>query len=201
LGCGAKIVLGVEVTPELAAAEKPDIIVNASGGDHIIPPIEGIDGKNVVTVTDAELKKVPVGEKIVVLGGGISGLECALQFAHEGRETTIIDLLPMDKLWREVMDELRSGLVEQMEWLEVKLIDDATITRITDERVEYRKSSGETGEEPGDTFITSFGIKKNTEFNHAIKDIIPEVYVVGDARDPQNIYWANMDGFNVAVEL
>jgi NADPH-dependent 2,4-dienoyl-CoA reductase/sulfur reductase-like enzyme len=204
---GVKVRLNTEVTPEFAAAEAPDVIINASGGVHITPPIPGIDGEQVVSVTDADLGRVELGEKVVVMGGGISGLECAIQLAHDGHQVTLIDSLLMDNLWREVMNELRSGLIEQMEWHNVTLVDGATITALEPGVLHYVKAdgAGEGGTIEGtlaaDSFVASFGITRDKAFNQAIREVIPEVHVVGDAREPNNIFWANMDGFNVAVEL
>jgi 2,4-dienoyl-CoA reductase-like NADH-dependent reductase (Old Yellow Enzyme family)/thioredoxin reductase len=201
LNCGARVVLATEVTPEMVLSEKPDVVINASGGIHRLPPIPGIDSAKVVSITDADLGTVPVGERVLVMGGGISGLECAIQLAYEGHHVKIIDMFPMDRLWREVMDELRSGLIEQMGLFDIELIDDATITGITDAGVEYRTSDGSSGVVEADTYVASFGIVKNRAFNLAIKDTVPDVHVVGDAREPHNIFWANMDAFNVAVEI
>ncbi|MDR1359322.1 MAG: FAD-dependent oxidoreductase [Coriobacteriales bacterium] len=198
---GATIRLGVEVTPELVLAEQPDVVINAAGGIHHLPPIAGIDCGKIVSITDAELGRVPVGRSVLVMGGGISGLECAIQLAYEGHEVTIIDMLPTDKLWREVMNELRSGLIELKEQFGIELIDDATIIRIGEDAVEYRLSDGTAGSVQADSYVASFGIVPQREFNLAIKDTLPEVKLVGDAREPHNIFWANMDAFNVAVEL
>jgi 2,4-dienoyl-CoA reductase-like NADH-dependent reductase (Old Yellow Enzyme family)/NAD(P)-dependent dehydrogenase (short-subunit alcohol dehydrogenase family) len=210
--CGAVIHLGSEVTPELIEAERPDVVINAAGGVHRRIPIPGIDNAKVVSITDADLRLVPIGERVVVMGGGISGLECAIQLAYEGHTVTIIDLFPMEKLWREVMDELRSGLLELKEQFGVVLIDDAVIVNITDEAVEYRRGGsapgGQLDDQPGawgrveaDTYVSSFGVAVDGEFNAAIRACHPDVHAVGDARQPRNIFWANMDAFNVAVEL
>lgn len=198
---GATIRLGTAVTPELVLAEQPDVVINAAGGIHRLPSIPGINCGKVVSITDAECGTVPVGERVLVMGGGISGLECAIQLAYEGHQVTVIDLLPTDKLWREVMNELRSGLIELKEQFGIELIDDATITRIGEDAVEYRLSDGTAGEVQADSYVASFGIVPQRDFNLAIRDTIPEVKVVGDAREPHNIFWANMDAFNVAVEL
>lgn len=199
--CGATIKLNTEVTPEMVIAENPDVVINAAGGIHRKPPIPGIECEKVVSITDADCGTVPIGKKVLVMGGGISGLECAIQLAYLGHETTIIDMIPMDALWREVMDELRSGLLELKDIHNVTLIDDAVITRISPDAVEYRKNDGTLGTVEADTYVSSFGIAPHRDFNLALKDTIPDVKVVGDAREPNNIFWANMDAFNVAVEL
>ena len=41
---GVEIHTGVEVTPELVAAEEPDVVVVATGAEPLFPPIPGIDG-------------------------------------------------------------------------------------------------------------------------------------------------------------
>ncbi|MCL1879291.1 MAG: FAD-dependent oxidoreductase [Actinomycetia bacterium] len=201
MNCGARIVLNTEVTPKIATMEMPDVIINASGGIERWPSIPGIDNPKVISITAADRKLAPVGHRVVVMGGGISGLEAAIQLAHESHVVTLIDKEPMDKLWREVRDELRSGLIELMEEHNIKLIDEATIYNIGNEGIEYRLGSGQLGCAPGDTYIAAFGIVKNTDFNLAIEAVIPDVRLVGDARLPDSIFGANMDGFNVAIEV
>lgn len=200
-GCGATIKLNTEVTPELVLFENPDVVINAAGGIHDMPPIPGSDCSKIVSITDADCGTVPIGETALVMGGGISGLECAIQLAYKGHKVKIIDMSGFDALWREVMNELRSGLIELKEKYNIELIDDATITTISCDGVEYRKSDGTTGTLEADTYVASFGIAPNRAFNLALKDTIAEVKVVGDAREPHNIFWANMDAFNVAVEI
>ncbi|MDR1185820.1 MAG: FAD-dependent oxidoreductase [Coriobacteriales bacterium] len=199
--CGAKIVLNTEVTPELILQEGPDIVINAAGGIHRRPHIPGLDSSKVVNITDADLGRGELGKNVLVMGGGISGLECAIQLAYKGHTVSIIDMFPRERLWREVMNELRSGLIEQMELFGITLIDDATIIALSNDAVEYRTSDGVFGKVKADTYVASFGIISDRAFNLAIKDTIPDVHVVGDAREPRNIFWANMDAFNVAVEL
>ena len=200
-GCGAKIICGAEATPEIVAKEKPDAIIIAIGGEQIVPPIPGIDGKNVITVTEADLRQAPIGDNVVIIGGGIAGLECGIDLCHEGKKATVIDILPEDKLWCEVMPELRSCLVDTKVEQGVALIDEARVTAIKDGCVEYEKASGEKGKIKGDTFVNACGLAPNKKHIEAFKEIVPEVYVIGDARAQGKIHNANHDAFNVAIEL
>ncbi|MDR3136459.1 MAG: FAD-dependent oxidoreductase [Coriobacteriales bacterium] len=201
LECGAQIHLNSTVNAGLIAAESPDVVVNASGGLHYQPPIDGLDSEKVVSISDAELGHALLGSRVLVMGGGISGLECAIQLAYQGHQVTVIDRLPTERLWREVMDELRSGLLELKQQYAVELIDNATITSISNAAVEYRQGDGALKTALADTYVASFGIVANKQFNAAMRATIPDVYTVGDAREPRNIFWANMDAFNLAVEL
>ena len=201
LDSDVKVVFGVEVTPEFAEKENADVIIVACGGNHIIPPIPGIDNPKVISVTDADLGTVPIGDTVVIIGGGIAGLECGIELGHHGKKVTLIDLLPEKILWTEVMPELRSGLIDAKNKNGVELIDEARVTAITDDYIEYEKLTGEKGTIAADTYVLSCGITPDKALVAAFREIQPEVYVIGDARAAGKIYSANHEGFNLAVEL
>lgn len=185
--CGADIRLKVNATPEVIMAECPDEVIVACGGEFIIPPFPGVDKPHVITVTDVDLKLTELGKRIVIVGGGISALECGIQLGYEGHTVTIIDMCPEDKLWREVMNELRSGLVELRDRYGVQLIDEASAKEILDASLVYAKG-GEDYEIPADTVVLACGLRPNKELIERYKDMMPQVTVVGDARQTGNIF-------------
>lgn len=66
-------------------------LIIASGSDHLIPNIEGINSAGVITSTDAlSLNKLP--DSVVIIGGGAIGLEFATMFSSIGVKTTIIEM-------------------------------------------------------------------------------------------------------------
>lgn len=200
LESGADIRLGVEATPELVMAENPDEVIVAIGGEHICPPIPGANGDNVITVTEADLGLAPIGKRVVIVGGGFSALECGIQLTYEGHEVTAIDVQPEDKLWREVMNELRSGLIELRDRYGVQLVDEAMVKEIREGSVVYTRG-GEDFEIPADTVVMACGLRPNKEIVQQFVEMMPQVTVVGDARKTGNIFSANMSAFDAAVEL
>ncbi len=84
--------LNTEATPELAEAWKPDVILAAMGARPVKPNIPGIDGKNVMAAEYAYLHADEVGEKVVVLGGGLSGIELAIYLSGLGKKVTILEM-------------------------------------------------------------------------------------------------------------
>lgn len=197
---GAELRLGIEATPELVMAERPDEVIVACGGDFVVPPIPGIDKPHVITVSDADLKRRFVGDRVVIIGGGISALECGIQLAYEGREVHIVEQRLEDDLWREVMNELRSGLVELKERYRVQLIDGATVKEVRDSEVVVEKAR-ESFEIVVDTVVLACGLRPNAEVIRKFVDMMPQVTVVGDARETGNIFSANMQAFDAAVEI
>ena len=82
------------LTNEILEKNKPDIVISAVGSEdsHRIP---GWDNKNVLTVSDALINSEKVGQKVVIIGGGVSGCEAAEYFTNNRVEllfTKIKDL-------------------------------------------------------------------------------------------------------------
>ena len=84
-----------------------ETIIIASGSSPFIPPIEGVELNGVIDSTGAlSLKKLP--EKMVIIGGGVIGIEFATVFNSLGCEVTIVEMLPfiLPPIDREIADIL-----------------------------------------------------------------------------------------------
>jgi len=64
----------------------------ATGSEPTIPNIPGIS--TAVTVEDVLLGKKKVGQKVVIIGGGLEGLDTALYLAKQGKKVTVVEALP-----------------------------------------------------------------------------------------------------------
>ena len=89
---GVEIHLNTEVTPKLIAEINPNEVVIAVGSAPIMPPIKGIDNKNVHVSHDILTGKVKVDGHIAVIGGGLVGVEIAELLSDEGKKVTIIEM-------------------------------------------------------------------------------------------------------------
>ena len=80
----------IEVNGDVVEAEH---IILATGSTPSLPPIPGADREGVVT-SDEILSMTQVPESIVIIGGGVIGLEFATLFSGLGVRVTIIEMLP-----------------------------------------------------------------------------------------------------------
>jgi NADPH-dependent 2,4-dienoyl-CoA reductase/sulfur reductase-like enzyme len=85
--------LGTEVTAESAEAAGVDVIVAALGARPCLPAIPGIDGPNVLGAEEAYYHPEKAGAGIVVLGGGLVGIELAVYLSGLGRTVTILEMM------------------------------------------------------------------------------------------------------------
>lgn len=198
--CGAEIVLDKEATPEAIADEAPEVLIVAVGAELVVPAITGIDSPHVITVVEADLGREPVGDRVVVCGGGISGSECALGLAMEGRKVKLVDILPEETLCREVAIFARTALLKLLEDHGVERIQ-GTLDMITESRAVVTDPDGSSTELPADTVVVAVGLRPDLSSIEPLLDVVPESYLVGDARGVGNIGAANHDAFNVAVEV
>ncbi len=68
-------------------------IIIATGSEPAMIPAFNIDGKNILTSTEAlDLKALP--KSLLIIGGGVMGCEFASMFSAFGSKVTVVELLP-----------------------------------------------------------------------------------------------------------
>ena len=201
--CGARIVLGVEVTLDIVRKEAPDTLFVAVGSEPSKPPIPGISGSNVVLVNDVDSGSVEPGKKVVILGAGFSGSECAIPLLREGKDVTLVDMIS-----KQTFDMFSMG---SQVWLSIqrlqkelgaKFIFDAKVSEITAEGVKYVGEDGFEGFVKCDTIVNALGLKVNRDMIDELLLTTPESYAIGDSLDSDmTIDNAVATGFCYAMEV
>jgi NADPH-dependent 2,4-dienoyl-CoA reductase/sulfur reductase-like enzyme/rhodanese-related sulfurtransferase len=147
-----------------------DKLVLATGASPVIPPIPGVDKKNVFTlhgVHDAEGIKTLLAEHkakdVVIIGGGLIGVEATEALATHGCRVTIVEMLPQIL---SLLDWDIARLVEN--YMESNAVRVMTNTKAL--ALESRGGSGESvthvrtdkGDLPADMVILAIGVRPNT---------------------------------------
>lgn len=201
--CGAEIHLDTEVTPELVEQVNPDAVIVASGSTYVYPNIPGIEMDKVKTVSDVENHRVPVGENVVVCGGGIVGLECAVMLGMEGKKVTVIDQIPLEKFADGMPVFNHIELNYQLEKYGVTLVGGQKITSFGENGVETVDASGEMQAFAGDTYVLALGVKPDNRLAQQLLSAYAEgVYVVGDCVSTGRLLAdANQEAFHAAIRI
>ena len=181
---GAKIILGKEAGVGEIKAEAPDALIIAVGANPLVPPIKGIDGPNVVGVCEVDRKEAATGKRVVVCGAGLSGAECALDLGMEGKEVTLVDMLPEDLFYKDPVRDVdfnRNSLSRLLSENGVKLMPECTVQEFTADGVIVKKADGTEQKLECDTAVTAFGLERDTDMIEKLNEVVPETYIIGDA--------------------
>lgn len=189
---GVELRLNTPVTPELIRAEQPDAVIVACGAEPVIPPLPGVDRPFVHHVTELYQKHIRVGQRVVMVGGGMAGCEEGLQLAREGHDVTIV--------------EMRDGLAKDAPYIHwrhllTKVNEETTplcntqVIRIEEDGVIVRDAEGAEKKLPADTVLLAAGSRALSEQYDSWHALAQDVIVVGDCRRSGKILEAMRTGY------
>jgi 2,4-dienoyl-CoA reductase-like NADH-dependent reductase (Old Yellow Enzyme family)/thioredoxin reductase len=198
---GIEVKLNTEVDNTIIEKERPDVVIVATGSTPIIPKIPGITGKNVVLAADVLMGKKSVGNKIVVIGGGMVGCEVADFLADEKGKTdiTILEMLP--KVAIDVGPTLRWVVRKRLNDFKIKQKTNARVSEVTDKGVISMCNNCSEFVE-ADTVIIAVGYESCDKLAKEIEGKAGvAVKVVGDCNKVARIAEAVEGGFWAAIEI
>lgn len=144
----------VEVGDRRVTAER---LVIATGSTPSRPPLDGIEH----TLTSAELLEVTsLPERLLVIGGGMIGMEFGFAFGRAGTRVTVLQAGP--HALPPVDDELRAALVALAPDAGVEIHTGARVTRITAGRTVEAEIGGRVRRFEADLVLVSTGRLPNT---------------------------------------
>lgn len=85
--------LGAEAGLPEVQEYKPDLVIAAAGARPIILPVPGNDGENVKLAEEVLLGRQTVGDRVVVVGGGLVGCETGAELAFQGKKVVIVEMM------------------------------------------------------------------------------------------------------------
>ncbi|MEG1773906.1 MAG: NAD(P)/FAD-dependent oxidoreductase, partial [Oscillospiraceae bacterium] len=176
-----------------------DHILIATGAKPVCPPIAGRELPGVVT-SDGLLTGSPrFPEKLVIVGGGVIGVEFASAFSAFGSHVTLIEALP--RLLANMDRELSQNLSMILKKRGVELVTDAAVERIEqipDGLLCRFSHRGESASVQADQLLIATGRRADTEglfadgllierdrgalrVNERFETSVPGIYAIGDA--------------------
>jgi dihydrolipoamide dehydrogenase len=170
-------------------------LILATGASVIMPPIPGVkeafDSGFLVTSKEIlDLKQRP--ERLVIIGGGVIGLEFATIFNSLGTQVTVLEKAPV--ILGSVDEEIRGLFQKKISKDGIKLITGATVTSIGQQAVSY-ELDGQKVDLATDLVLMAVGMKPNVgsfaalnlaleksgvQVNEYMQTSVSNVYAIGD---------------------
>ena len=154
-------------------------------------------GERCVTAVDYLLGKAQIGEKVAVVGGGLTGCEIAYELVLAGKQPFIVEMLDDIMKVPGISAANSNCLRDLLDYHKVPIYLEAKTIEVKESAI-LVEANGKTVELPADTVITSIGYTAGTPFE---KIRGKHVHVIGDADKVANLRNAVWAANDLAVKL
>jgi thioredoxin reductase len=190
---GVEVHKDTQVNVDLVKKLQPDAVVIATGAKQKLPDVPGIDGRNVVLANDVLSGKVRTGKEVVIIGGGLVGMETATFLGKQGCKVSIVDIVDIGK---DVGYTVKEALLEEIIKNGIYLYPNSILDRITENGLNIILFN-ETVLLRADTMVIAIGSVSNNDLYQELKGLVPELHIIGDSLEPRNSLAAIHEGFKL----
>ena len=183
---GVEIRYQTRATPELIKETGAVGVFLAAGGNTIVPDLPGIE--NAVTAENVLAGKAEVkGEKIAVIGGGVTGLETA-EYLSGNHRVVVVEML--DKIGGNLYPSVVMHLAQEIMKAGGMIAKGKRLQEIGDGEITVCDvKTNETTQIPADTVVLAMGVRPNRPLAEELRRIYGNnLVLIGDSLKGGQIY-------------
>jgi len=139
---------------------------------------------------------MPLGKRVVIIGGGIHGCELAEFLVKRGRKVTIMDT--SGALGEGMFHHLKCALLAWFQKKGVTMMTEVKYEEITDKGLTIITKEGDRQTIEADSIVPAMSLIPDTGLLESIEGKAPEIYAIGDCREPLLVVDAIADGSRIA---
>ena len=195
---GVQVRLGARVTPDLAEALAPDVLIAAVGARPIVPKLPGMDLPHVVMGGKAHEVIGTLGQRVAIIGGGLVGTELAIHLADLGKRPVVLEMRG------DYAVDSNPQHKNAIHWQKEHLIDfrlNTRVTAVTPEGLEAVDQAGQPVFVPADSVVVVVGYRADETQVEALRFTAPEFHWIGDCYRPGKVGDAVRMGYYTALDL
>ena len=178
-----------------------DVVILAAGSVPVMTKVPGIDDKKVIGCMEAFAHPEKVGQKVIVIGGGLVGCEMALDYAQDGKEVTVVEALPKI-LSAGIPSPIPNGqmIPDLFEHHHVTVLENHRLSAVEDGRV-ILESDGQKKALDADSVVIAVGFRPVPSMAQELQGCGAVVYEIGDGQKVSTILHAVWDGYEVGNNI
>jgi NADPH-dependent 2,4-dienoyl-CoA reductase/sulfur reductase-like enzyme len=196
---GVRIQTGTCVTEKMIDDGSPDVVVLAAGGEKATPDIPGVGLPLVCDAWQILGRTVPGKEDVVVVGGGMVGMEAADFLRDAGSKVTLVEMLERSRVNR--MTAHGYWLHKRLRDGECRFLFGTRMVSIQEHSVTIEREGKEETISPVDQVVMAVGMKTRDDLKEYLRDKGVRHFVVGDALEVRSIIEATDEGARAAWEI
>lgn len=197
---GVDIRLRTPVDAALIQTLKPDVVLNCTGSVPIVPEIPGISLPNVLDSHTVIRGDKSVSGNVVVIGGGMVGIETAELIAQAGCNVTVLEM--GSAICTDLGSARKYCIAEAIAEKGISTVTNVKVTEILPNQVVGEKE-GEAVSYPCNWAVIAVGSKScdASELEHACQQLGIELISVGDAKEARRALEATREAFDAALAI
>lgn len=179
---GVELRFGVEADAERIRQLQPYAVIVAVGASPLLPSsIRGLELPQVHTAPEIIHRRTVLrGERVLVAGSGMTGLETAEILNETGNQVTILEMA--DEIAPGTWFQLLDDELERLEPFGTKFLSSHQLLSICPgEVVAADLKTGKLVHIPADSVVLSLGVRPERALAAELSTVFPRVYPVGDA--------------------
>jgi 2,4-dienoyl-CoA reductase-like NADH-dependent reductase (Old Yellow Enzyme family)/thioredoxin reductase len=194
---GVEVRTGIEATVDVITSLEPDHTILATGSSPFIPSIPGLDDP--LTAEQVLRGEREVGRNVLILGGGLVGIEMAEHLGLTDHQVVVVELL--DDTARDMEAITRKMIQKRLQGLPVTIHTKTRLVRMKgDEAIVDNADDGhERSLGHFDSVLVAIGHASYDPLSEGLRAAGLPVTVIGDADEPGQIFDATQAG-RIAVE-
>jgi len=184
---GVEVHLNTPATTELVASLNPHAIFVATGAKAVIPSLPGVDLPHVCTARDVLTGKVSLtGKRVVVIGGGVTGLETAQIMAGQGNTVTVLEATR--SVGGELYYTVNAMLQKELHEAGVTVLTGRKVNEITENALSVTNlTDGTSALMEADAVVLSLGVVSDDTVPELFEAAFDNVIRIGDAEQAGDI--------------
>ncbi len=194
---GVEVRMNTKATVDMVRQLNPDGVFVAVGATPTIPPIPGIQGKNVMIAEDVLTgKATPVG-KVAVIGSGLTGLETAELLADKGHPIILVEM--QKNIGPGINRSILVDLMTRFKKHEPRIIPNHRLMGISENNITImNQMNNQISQIEADTVVLALGVTPRRAMVNEFIDAFENIRVIGDAEKAGRIQEAIKEGYSQA---
>jgi 2,4-dienoyl-CoA reductase-like NADH-dependent reductase (Old Yellow Enzyme family)/thioredoxin reductase len=194
---GAEIRKATEATVAGVTELAPDAVIVATGAEAVVPEIPGL--REAATGGEVLTGTVVPGRRVLVIGGGLVGIEVAEYLAERSREVVVVELL--EEIARDMDPITRKLTLNRLAGLPVAIHTATRVTQITERHALVTRNGKDSDLGEFDTIVVAVGTRPFDPLSAQLQSEGVEVHTVGDANTLGQIQGAVTSAWKVASRI
>jgi NADPH-dependent 2,4-dienoyl-CoA reductase/sulfur reductase-like enzyme len=184
---GVTVDYNTPLAAEVLASFDPDHVILATGSMPDMPVIKGLFKTKMTLITSVDVftDAQAAGDRVIVLGGGFTGLITAHKLGDQGKEVVVLNR--KKSFAEEMSSNDRYYLRERLKACGVMLYKKVTVKSFTDAGVSFTSKGEPVILEGFDTVVISEKHQPVRDARHLEKQSRAKFHMIGDAKTPRHL--------------